>query len=83
MEKNQCLLAAIECSHPALETICKEAQSFGFGAKLTGAGGGGYAYIVIPPKTLENDVEALKKKLIEHGFKVLITSIGGPGVQIH
>lgn len=38
---NHCLLASLGVSHPALEDIRASAAVYGFGCKLTGAGGGG------------------------------------------
>ena len=69
-------------SHPALDTICLEAKKCGFGAKLTGAGGGGYAYVIIPHNIPENKINELSTKLTDHGFTVQLTTIGGSGVTI-
>lgn len=49
---NQGLLATCQISHPSLDRICAEAQNYGLAAKLTGAGGGGHAYILLLPDTL-------------------------------
>lgn len=55
----------------------------GFACKLTGAGGGGYAIILLPPG-YENTVEfgRLGEALTADGFEWQATTIGGAGVQI-
>lgn len=49
---NQHLLNALGVGHVALDQVCAMAQERGLAAKLTGAGGGGCAIILIPPGTL-------------------------------
>ena len=46
---NQQLLNAIGVGHKTLTQVCGIAQERGMGAKLTGAGGGGCAIVLIPP----------------------------------
>ena len=46
---NQHLLNAVGVGHPALDQVCTLAREEGLAAKLTGAGGGGCAIILIPP----------------------------------
>ena len=46
---NQSLLSSMGVSHPSLEHIVATATKYGFHAKLTGAGGGGCAFVLIPP----------------------------------
>ena len=36
-------------SHPGLTKIIETAKDFGLYGKLTGAGGGGFAYVLLPP----------------------------------
>lgn len=54
-------------------------DNFRLKGKLTGAGGGGYAISLIPPSY---DPEEVIRILQEHGFSVVATELGGPGVQI-
>lgn len=79
---NQHFLAALQVSHPLLDKICVEAQNYEFGAKLTGAGGGGYAFILLPHNTQPEIISSISQKLIAYGCGVMSTSLGGSGVII-
>lgn len=79
---NQGLLATCQVSHPSLDRICGEAQNYALAAKLTGAGGGGYAYILLLPDTQPETITSISRKLIADGFPVTLTTLGGAGVQI-
>lgn len=80
---NQGLLATCQVSHSTLDLICATAKKRGFSAKLTGAGGGGFAYVLIPPNASDADVEGLGCDLVASGFSVTETNLGGSGVKIH
>ncbi|XP_076645652.1 uncharacterized protein LOC143355065 [Halictus rubicundus] len=79
---NQGLLATCQVSHPSLDRICGEAQNYALAAKLTGAGGGGYAYILLLPDTQPETITSISRKLIADGFPVTLTTLGGAGIQI-
>lgn len=79
---NQSLLAALQTSHSSLDRICAEAQNYGFAAKLTGAGGGGHAFVLLPPDTQPEIISSISRKLIADGYCVTLTSLGGAGVLI-
>ncbi|KAJ8711255.1 hypothetical protein PYW07_008497 [Mythimna separata] len=81
-DMNHCLLSALGVSHPALELIRAAARAKGLACKLTGAGGGGYAMVLIPPSTPRTIVDSLCGQLLENGFRVKETRLGGPGVSI-
>lgn len=81
-DMNHCLLAALGVSHPALEVIRHAAKAKGLACKLTGAGGGGYAMVLIPPSTPRSIIDSLSSNLMEHGFRVKETKLGGEGVTV-
>ena len=83
MKVNQGLLDTCHLSHPSLDAICAEAKNYGLAAKLTGAGGGGYAYILLLPTTPNEVISSLSRKLIANGYLVTLTNLGGSGVEIH
>lgn len=79
---NQGLLNALNVSHPKLEMICAMAWLHSYAGKLTGAGGGGYAYILLPPNADSKSIEFFSEQLEDKGFEVTMTSLGDSGVKI-
>eukprot|EP01147_Barroeca_monosierra_P004280 gene4280-6597_t len=79
---NHQLLNAIGVGHPALDKIVTLSQSMGFAAKLTGAGGGGCAFILLQPSHESQFQQKLLQALDEHGLKYWLTTLGGSGVTI-
>jgi mevalonate kinase len=74
MERAHALLAGLGVSTPLLDGLCELARKNGaYGAKLTGAGGGG-AVIAIAPREREQDVLAAWKKASVIGF---VATVGG------
>ena len=68
------LLGGLGVSTPLLDALCDVARKLGaYGAKLTGAGGGG-SVIAIAPKGREDDILAAWKTASVHGF---VTTVGG------
>ncbi|CAD6244752.1 GSCOCG00013456001-RA-CDS [Cotesia congregata] len=82
VEVNHGLLASCQVSHPALEKICAVARENKLKAKMTGAGGGGYAYVLLPPGVEEEKVQQVTETMQGYGFLVTRSSLGGPGVKI-
>lgn len=84
IEQNQILLQNLNVSHPKLDVIVNVSKGHNFGAKLTGAGGGGCAFVVIPPTATQNDVDKLKDDLKAQcpEFKFWSVPLGVPGVTI-
>lgn len=80
---NQGFLSTCNLSHPSLDVICAEAKNYGLAGKLTGAGGGGYAYILLLPSTPNEVIENLSQKLTASGYTVTLTNLGGSGIEIH
>ncbi|XP_017145858.2 mevalonate kinase [Drosophila miranda] len=80
---NNDLLKAIGVSHPKLEQIFTIAFKRGFFSKLTGAGAGGYAIVLLPENYDCNEVYwKLKEELESAGFGVHVTTAGGVGLRV-
>jgi hypothetical protein len=89
---NQHLLSAVGVSHPSLDRICTvvdETAGDEAAAKLTGAGGGGCAFVVLrPSKPGKAYLHALRSRIqralqaAQHPwtFTCLQSSVGGDGV---
>jgi mevalonate kinase len=68
MDRAHTLLGELGVSTPLLDGLCEAARRVGaYGAKLTGAGGGG-AVIAIAPRDKENDVLAAWRAAKVEGF---------------
>lgn len=83
VEVNNNLLRSIGVSHESLERIFAISARHGFNSKLTGAGGGGCAFVLLPKGYSElSGYHAMNKELKESGFDVTVTSIiSGTGVD--
>lgn len=86
---NQSLLATLGVSHPSLDRICATVNAVcphEAAAKLTGAGGGGCAIVLL---SSESDEVDLKRRLVsalqkaaqpDYQFTFLSSTVGGDGV---
>ena len=54
----------------------------GLHGKLTGAGGGGFAFSLVPPTMTEESVDRVREALEGAGYTVLRTQVGGGGVRV-
>lgn len=80
---NNNLLRSIGVSHPALEKIFTIAELSSFSCKLTGAGGGGYAIILLPSDYLNKpEYNEMCQLLKDAGFEYINTTVGGSGLTI-
>ena len=80
LERNQHLLAvALGVSHSKLDAVCEIATKNGLYAKLTGAGGGGYAFFILPPSLPTNVLECVKSELLKLDCSVCQTTLGASG----
>jgi mevalonate kinase len=62
-----------------LDTICAFAEQYGLASKLTGAGGGGNAFILLPPSA---DFSIANTLLARGGGKSAdFEQLFGPGLQ--
>lgn len=79
---NNNLLRSIDVSHPRLEKIFSIAEAYGFSAKLTGAGAGGCAFVLLPSNYEESEnFRKMCKDLTDDGYQIRATIIGGSGVD--
>ena len=49
---------------------------------MTGAGGGGFAFSLVPPTMTEEGVARVRGALEGAGYTVLRTEVGGEGVRL-
>uniref|UniRef100_A0A182M7P9 Mevalonate kinase n=1 Tax=Anopheles culicifacies TaxID=139723 RepID=A0A182M7P9_9DIPT len=74
---NNNLLRSLDVSHPALEQMFTIAERYGFASKLTGAGGGGCGFVLLPANYRELDsFQQLIGALNEAGFRSFETTVG-------
>lgn len=78
---NHSVLASLGVSHPSLDRLVEIARNHGLHAKLTGAGGGGFGFVVVTPGTPEAAVSACTLELEGLGYQVWNTRLGAPGLS--
>ena len=84
IDVNQGLLSALGVSHRCLDQIASICLANGqLHAKLTGAGGGGFAFALITPFHTEGQVSDVKAELQSQGFECWDTNIAGGGIKVH
>jgi mevalonate kinase len=87
---NNDLLCCIGVGHPALDKVVRVTGKLGIKTKLTGAGGGGCAFSLIPNsrERLGSESSSLLvdqaiEKLKQNGYQCLPSLLGGPGLTFH
>jgi mevalonate kinase len=75
------LIEDIGVGHESLDEICTISSSYGYHAKLTGAGGGGCAYLLLWKDNQEKRQE-MKNEFEKRGYYCFETKIGGEGLKI-
>jgi len=83
VDYNQALLHALGVSHPSLQDVCNIFSQFGLHGKLTGAGGGGFAFAFIPPSLPEKSLALIKESLENSGFTCCTADVGGTGMTVN
>lgn len=79
MDQNHELLSAIGASHPRLDALCSAARAAGaFGAKLTGAGGGGTMIALVTDRTAAPVAAAIRAA----GGTPLEAPVAGAGAAV-
>jgi len=82
IDLNQGLLETLGVSHSSIQRIINIFAQYGLHGKLTGAGGGGFAFALVPPSVGESTVLKVTESLQAEGFTVLRTKVGGKGVEV-
>ncbi len=75
MDENHSLLNRLGVGHPALEKLVEVCKGISYGAKLTGAGGGGSMI------ALTDDPKAVSKALSAAGGEPIVVEVGCEGVR--
>ena len=55
----------------------------GLHGKLTGAGGGGFAFAFIPPSLPEKSLALIKESLENSGYTCCTADVGGTGMTVN
>eukprot|EP00088_Acartia_fossae_P059454 TRINITY_DN7058_c0_g1_i1.p1 TRINITY_DN7058_c0_g1~~TRINITY_DN7058_c0_g1_i1.p1 ORF type:complete len:392 (+),score=58.75 TRINITY_DN7058_c0_g1_i1:64-1239(+) len=78
---NHGILTGLGVSHPALSKVVEISATHCIHAKLTGAGGGGFALGLIHPHVQRSQVDRARENLEEYGYTCYEIDIGGHGIQ--
>ncbi|CAD5113528.1 DgyrCDS2690 [Dimorphilus gyrociliatus] len=79
--ENQCALDRIGVGHEKITKVLKAAGMFKITGKLTGAGGGGCLFVLIPEKFPEKELKELSSQIEQMDCRVYITKIGVQGIN--
>ncbi|MCK4300791.1 MAG: mevalonate kinase, partial [Planctomycetes bacterium] len=75
MDRNHQMLTILGVNHPRLQRLVDAARPHSYGAKMTGAGGGGSMI------ALTEEPERVAKAIEDAGGKPFIAEIGAPGLR--
>jgi mevalonate kinase len=76
MNENHALLNQLGVGHPALDKLVEACSGYSYGAKMTGAGGGGSMI------ALTDDPDAVSKAIRDAGGEPIIARVGCEGVRV-
>jgi mevalonate kinase len=76
MIENHALLNQLGVGHPALDKLVEACSGHSYGAKMTGAGGGGSMI------ALTDDPDAVSKAIRDAGGEPIIARVGCEGVRV-
>lgn len=65
-----------------LDLVASISDNNGFACKLTGAGGGGCAFVLLPPNTDVARILSLQDDLRSAGFETMECEVGKNGVEL-
>lgn len=80
MDANHACLNQLGVGHEKLDVVVQIAKTHGLNAKLTGAGGGGCAFVMMSNDTAQETVQQLIKDLEQEGFCCYQSVLGGAGI---
>lgn len=83
IDTNQQLLNEMGVGHRQLDRVVEIAKSHGLHAKLTGAGAGGCAFVLLRDTTSSEMVAKLRNDMEQQGFECYETRIASHGVLLH
>lgn len=76
-------MEGIGVGHECISSVVTTCSKYGLGSKLTGAGGGGCVFALIPPGYSKEKIDEVVKELETQDFECWRTVLGGDGVQLH
>jgi len=76
MLENHSILNGLGVGHPALESLVNACRGLSYGAKMTGAGGGGSMV------ALADDVKAVSEAIVKAGGEPIVVKVGCDGVRM-
>lgn len=83
IQLNHSILTTLSVSHPKLERVRELIDTHNVGwTKLTGAGGGGCAIVLLKPEATKEMRREAEKGLEREGFGIYETVLGGKGVGV-
>ena len=69
-------------SHPSLDLVQALSAKQMLHSKLTGAGGGGFAFALVTPHHHEQQIQKTKEELVNNGFECWEAQIGCTGLDL-